>query len=152
MTRKASAPNKKRPVGRPTKYRPEYCEQLIECMKRGAWLNSFAAQIGVSRNTLDLWAARHEEFAEALAIGKAAAAAWWENIGRGIAAGKIGGPGSANMVIFAMKNLSGGDFIDAQRHEHVGRINHVPMSLEEAKEEARRRGLPEYVLLPGPSE
>lgn len=150
MKRNGKTVTEKRPVGRPTKYRPEYGGQLIECMKRGAWLNSFAAQIGVSRGTLDLWVARHPEFAEAVAIGKAAAAAWWENVGRGIAAGKIGGPGSANMVIFAMKNLSGGDFIDAQRHEHVGQINHVPMSLEEAREEARRRGLPEYVLLPEP--
>lgn len=137
----------KRPVGRPTKYRPEYCPEVVECLKKGVGLNSYAAQIGVSRNTLDVWAARHPEFAEAVAIGKAAAAAWWEAAFRGVALGKVGGPGAANACIFALKNFGGGDYVDAQRHEHVGRINHVPMTYEEALEEARRLGLPERVLL-----
>jgi hypothetical protein len=56
------------------------------------------------------------------------------------------------MAMFQLKNLAGKDYSDTQRHEHVGRIDHVPMSLEEAKEEARRRGLPERVLLSPPDE
>lgn len=138
----------KRPVGRPTKYRPEYCDQVIACLRKGVGLNSFAAQIGVARYTLDLWVAKHEEFAEAVAIAKAAAAAWWEGTFKKVALGKAGGPGAANACIFALKNYAGGDFVDAQRHEHVGRVAHVPMSYEEALAEARQRGLPERILLP----
>ena len=42
------APTAKRPVGRPTAYRPEMCEQLIEAMATGLSAEAAAAKIGIS--------------------------------------------------------------------------------------------------------
>lgn len=60
------------PAGRPTLYRPEYCEQLIAHRKQGLSFESFAAVVGVGRNTLYEWEKAHEEFrdAKARALGE----------------------------------------------------------------------------------
>lgn len=69
------------PAGRPTAYRPEYCEQVIEWGKLGkskAWM---AAQFGVSHQTLLNWEAAHPEFLESMARAEAQAQAHWEDLG-----------------------------------------------------------------------
>lgn len=131
--------------GRPSKYKPEYCEAVIAHMADGASLTSFAAEIGVSRATLTVWAEAHEEFFEAVGMAKAKCAAWWEKQARNIAQGG-GGPGAATLCVFGLKNLSPEDWQDKQQHIHEGRITHQPLSYQEAIEEAARRGLPISVL------
>lgn len=73
---------KKRPVGRPTKYKPEYCEKIIELAKTGAGMVEWALACDVDRTTLFDWAAAHEEFSTALTRAKLAEQAWWEQAGR----------------------------------------------------------------------
>lgn len=55
----------KRPVGRPTDYKPEYCQKLLEHMSKGLSFESFAGLIGVHKGTLYDWCEAHEEFGEA---------------------------------------------------------------------------------------
>jgi transposase len=133
--------------GRPTLYRQDYCAQLQREAEAGGTLTSFAATIGVSRNTISLWAQRHPEFGDAIGQAKAKMARWWEARLRTIAEGG-GGPGASAAVIFALKNLAPDDWQDRQTHEHVGKVAHAHYALtrEEALEEAARRGLPTRIF------
>lgn len=107
----------KRPVGRPSLYDPAYCEQVVAHMAEGASLTSFAAEINVSRATLNVWMAEHSEFLEAANAGKAKCAAWWEKVGRSIAL-TGGGPGAATLAVFGMKNMGKDDWTDVSQVDH----------------------------------
>ena len=48
---------KKRPVGRPSKYKPEYCERVLEMAAEGCSWAEYAAEFGIDRTTLYDWAA-----------------------------------------------------------------------------------------------
>lgn len=69
-------------MGRPSDYRPEYCEAVIARQSEGWSLAEFAASVGVSRPTIDNWAAAQPKFLEALTRAKAAEQSWWERAGR----------------------------------------------------------------------
>lgn len=133
--------------GRPSKYDPTFCDQVIAYCSEGKSLTAFAASITVARATLLNWARQHSEFAEAIDIAKAAACSWWEERGRKVADGD-GGPGAASMVQFALKNFGAEDFSDRRQVEYSGGITHGLLTYEQAVEEARLRGLPERVLIP----
>lgn len=66
------------PGGRPTDYRPEYCELAVELGAQGKSLAQIGAAMGVARVTLWEWAAKHPEFAKAIARARDLALAWWE--------------------------------------------------------------------------
>lgn len=137
--------------GRPSKYDPDFCERVVTFCSDGSSLTSFAAKIGVARRTLAGWAEQHDDFAEALDIAKAAACAWWEERARKVGDGD-GGPGAASMIQFALKNLAPADFSDRREVAYTGAVNHNLLTYDQAVEEARRRGLPERVLLREPDE
>ena len=104
--------------GRPSKFKPTYCNMLIEHLAEGASIASFAAEIGVARSTINQWAEDYPEFSEALKVGKAKCAAWWEKRLRNIAL-EGGGPGAATAVIFGLKNMASDDWRDKQEHDHI---------------------------------
>lgn len=108
----------KRQVGRPTDYRPEYCQMIIDHMEDGASVVSFAASISVARSTITEWANVHPEFSVALNTGKAKCAAWWDRRGRDIAVSG-GGPGASAMVMFGLKNMAPDDFREKQEIDHT---------------------------------
>ena len=56
-------------LGRPTKYRKEYCEQLVEWMREGKSFWTFASTIPCSIDTICEWTHQHEEFSEAKKSG-----------------------------------------------------------------------------------
>lgn len=71
------------PAGRPTKYKPEYCERVVELGKQGMSVVEMACDIGVARATLEAnWPAEHPEFLEAFARAREESQAWWEKTGR----------------------------------------------------------------------
>ncbi len=131
MKKKASKKktSRKSNAGRPTKYKPEYCEMLVEHMSQGASATSFAAEIDIARSTINEWADAHPEFSEAVKRGKAKCAAWWEKTGRTQA---IDGKGNATLVIFGLKNMAGEDWRDKQEIEHSGLDQHSPAEIKEA--------------------
>lgn len=57
-------------VGKPTKYKPEYCEQGYKLCLLGAIDVEMADFFGVAESTLHLWKLKHPEFKEALDRGK----------------------------------------------------------------------------------
>ena len=109
-------------VGRPSKYRDTYCNEVISHMSEGASLTSFAGEIGVSRDTVSEWMKAHPEFSVAVHVGKAKCAAWWERAGRNIAMGN-GGPGASTLAVFGMKNMAPDDWKDKTEVEHSGAMN-----------------------------
>ena len=50
------------PGGAPTKYKPEYCQMIIDSAKRGETFVMFASDIGVHIDTILEWAKVHKEF------------------------------------------------------------------------------------------
>ncbi len=69
------------PVGRPTLYRPEYCNSVREWGRQGKSKAQMAAELGVARRTLGYWAEANPEFLLALEEAHDYALAWWENTG-----------------------------------------------------------------------
>lgn len=56
--------------GRPTKYKPQYCEEMLEMARTGRGPTAFAAQIGVARSSLYEWAKDNKAFSDALERSK----------------------------------------------------------------------------------
>ena len=102
--------------GRPTKYDPAFCDDVLPFMAEGYSATALAGHIGVSRSTLYLWMDQHPEFSDAVKEGMAASAIWWENRLRDVASG---GEGNATAAIFGLKNRAADDWRDKQAHEHT---------------------------------
>lgn len=101
--------------GRPSKYDPKYCKMIVEHMTDGASMTSFAAEIDVSRSTLNEWGKHHSEFSEAIKRAKAKCAAWWERLAR---EGANGGDVNPTLIIFGLKNMSPEEWKDKQEVDH----------------------------------
>jgi hypothetical protein len=95
---------KKNPVGSPTQYKQEYCQQLIDFMSQGYSFRSFASDIpGVNSNTMHSWASKIPEFAEAKIKAQDNYFKYWEDLGKRGVNGEVK---NFNAVawIFNMKN------------------------------------------------
>lgn len=93
-------------MGRPSKYRPEFCALLIEHCDKGLSFESFAAVAEVNRDTIYAWAEKHEEFAEAKSIAEAKSLLFHEKVGIKAMLGKLPGFVAAVWAI-NMKNRFG---------------------------------------------
>lgn len=70
-------------AGRPSSYDPAYCDRVIEMGKQGYSVVEMAAELGVSRLTLETnWTAAHPEFLAAFTHARECSQAWWERTGR----------------------------------------------------------------------
>lgn len=88
--------------GQPTKYRPEYCDQLIQHMADGLSFEAFAADVDVHFDTLYNWCKLFPEFSEAKKVGLAKSIKWWEQAGmQGM---RTQGGFNATVWVFNMKN------------------------------------------------
>jgi len=68
-------------IGRPTDYKPEYCDRVVEMGKKGLSMVQMAAKLGQARNTLDAWGKKHGPFMDALTRARTEAQNWWETEG-----------------------------------------------------------------------
>lgn len=106
--------------GRPTDYKPEYCEQVIELGKQGKSLAQMCANFDISRQTIDNWANAHPDFLEALSRAKVHAQAFWEDEGfKGMTSDKF----NAAVWKKSMEARFREDY--TERHEHDVRQNVV---------------------------
>ncbi len=96
------------PVGRPTIYKQEYCQKLIDHMSKGLSFESFGATMGIARDAVYEWAKKHPEFAEAKAAALDASLLWWEQQGqKGMWVDKDGPVLNNTIWVFSMKNRHG---------------------------------------------
>ena len=54
------------PTGRPTKYKPEFCDVIIELGREGKTKSHMAQALDVSRDTIHEWTRVHPEFSDAM--------------------------------------------------------------------------------------
>jgi transposase len=106
-------------AGRPSKYDPAYCDEIVEFCSEGYSITAFAGKLRVSRSTITEWGDVHPEFSAAVKAAKAAASLWWEEQGRRVAK-TGGGPGTATMIIFNLKNTAPDDYREKIETTHSG--------------------------------
>lgn len=114
------------PVGRPSKYEPRFCDELIEFMGGGYSLTAFAGSIGVARSTINVWMAEHAEFSEATRVGQAKRTMALEKT---LIAGETGPKVTGH--IFALKNADPDGWRDKQELEHSGQVKVVASDTDE---------------------
>lgn len=111
--------NYKTKTGRPTLYKPEFCQMLIDHMAQGKSMKSFGPKIGVIEDTLYRWVKEIPQFSESYKIALSHNYSYWEDVGINQAEGKISG--SAAAYIFNMKNRFG--WTDKQESHNTTTIN-----------------------------
>lgn len=95
--------------GRPTAYKPEYCQSVLDDAALGHTLGATAALIGVSRSTLLDWVHRFPEFADAVALAKGARQRFYE--GHFIDMARRGGDSTRmSAVKLGLLNVGGEDW------------------------------------------
>jgi len=127
----ASKPRKE-PFGRPTKYKPEYCQMLIDHMSKGFSFESFCAIINVHPDSLHEWVKTHKDFSVAKIQGKEMEGMFWERILIAGATGQIPGYNAAS-VIFALKNKLPQRWRDKHEIVNTHQIK-IPMTTKEVRE------------------
>lgn len=132
--RKAGDQPKKR--GRPTDYRPEYCEKVVRWGKQGKSIAWMAARFDVHKDTVYEWAKVHPDFSDALKRAETQSQAYWEDLGQdGLDSDKFNsGLWAKNMAARFRKDWSErlthlGDPETPVQHQH----GHAWMTQEEAK-------------------
>jgi len=96
----------------PTRYRPEYCDDVVECLKDGHSLAAFAATIGVAHRSIYAWMAGHPEFDEAVKRAQAKSALWWEQRLLELVQDKRG---NAGVIIFGLRNRAREEWDEGKR-------------------------------------
>jgi hypothetical protein len=117
---KAEAPKESRPIGRPSKYEPRFCEMVMEDMAKGFSLTAFAGLIGVNRDTIHAWMKEHPDFSEAVTRAKAARLRNWEEVALKMRT-TGGGPGGATITVFGLKNMGDDEWSDRHSLELSGK-------------------------------
>lgn len=74
--------NEVRPPWRPSKYKAEFCESVIEWGRQGKSRTWMAAKLEISRECIYEWERQHPDFSDALKRAKALEQMWWEDAGQ----------------------------------------------------------------------
>lgn len=104
------------------KYKPEFCQELIDHMSGGYSFDSFGARINVARSTIYKWCDDFPEFGEAKEIAFSKSQLWYE---RRLIAKVSGLPDheleakdiDTSSIIFALKTRFRDNY--SERHEHT---------------------------------
>ena len=101
------------PAGRPTKYKPEFCDVVVKVGEDGDTLVGMAEACDVDRATITNWMEEHPEFFSAVKRGLQKSQVWWEKQGRSATFGAV--PGfNPTSYIFNMKNRFPSDWREKQ--------------------------------------
>jgi transposase len=109
--------------GRPSKYKPEFCEALEKHMAEGLSFETFAATIGVCEDTLHEWNRVHEDFSESKRRGLNSCKLYWEKLGRDkiLSTSWKGGSESLNAAVYRLNMANRFGWRD--RVEHSGAVD-----------------------------
>jgi hypothetical protein len=66
-------------MGRPSVYRPEFCEQVIALGKQGKSITQIAAKLDVDKATVLKWKEEKEDFSTAMRAALTYSQEWWED-------------------------------------------------------------------------
>jgi hypothetical protein len=104
-------------TGRPTDYRPEYCEAVIDFMAQGYSLTAFAGSIRVARETVYAWIKTYSDFSDAVSRARATRVQWLE---AKLLRSRKGAETTA--AIFALRNADPTEWRDVKHTEHSHRL------------------------------
>ena len=112
-------------IGRPPKYREEFCERVLELGLLGHSKAVMAAELDVSRVHLDKWCERHPAFGYAMTRARELSLAWWERQGRdGITNKNF----NANAYRLQVMNRFPKDWRDTREIQLKGSLSDLDMS------------------------
>jgi transposase len=74
--------SEKKKVGRPSGYKPEYCQTVLKEMRDGASIEEVAYELKVFKSTLYSWMDNYPEFSDAIKNGVEFSEGWWRKEGR----------------------------------------------------------------------
>jgi len=106
--------------GRPTLYRREMGDRLVNAMAKGLTAEAAAARIGISARSLFNWQKQHPEFLQAIQEGRQRSQLWWEERALAMANGEAG---NTQIVMLGLRNRSraaNGWNNDTVKLEHLG--------------------------------
>jgi hypothetical protein len=92
--------------GRPTNYKPEYCDLVVEHMSQGLSFETFGHVVKAHKQTLYEWTEKFQEFGDAKKRGELASQIFWERIGIAGTTGKLKNFNAASWI-FNMRNRFG---------------------------------------------
>jgi hypothetical protein len=119
-------------MARPTSYRAEMCEQVIECGKRGKSVAWIAAELEVSKDSLYEWMKVYPEFSDAMAQSRNHSQRWWEDAGQDSMLLKPGeGTFNASVWSRSMAARFPDDWREKQEIEHKGGVTIQASTLDE---------------------
>ena len=101
-------------LGRPTKYKKQFCQMLIDHMSQGFSYETFSTVVKANRSNIYEWEKKHKEFRDAKKIAFDECQMYWEKMGMAGTVGKLKGF-STPMWIVQMKKR----FKWADRQEHA---------------------------------
>ena len=70
------------PAGRPSEYKPEYCDVVIECGRRGESFAGMSCACDTSKQTMALWMKQNPEFLNSMENARTLSQLWWEKVGQ----------------------------------------------------------------------
>jgi hypothetical protein len=100
-------------IGRPSEYRPEYCQLVIDHMAQGYSLTAFAGMIRVSKNAVYEWIRDHSAFGDAVSRARPARLTALETK---LLRSRKGAETTA--AIFALRNADPDEWRDVKHQEH----------------------------------
>lgn len=103
------------PAGRPTEFKPEYGEEILQLMAGGLSLTAAAAELGFHRQRVYEWVERHPKFADAVKLAMAKRQLFLERRLLSADAGPV-----VTSTIFALKNAAPADWREKHEVEHSG--------------------------------
>ena len=115
-------------VGRPTAFKEEYCDMLVDHMSQMLSYESFAGVIGVCRATIYHWEKIHPKFSDAKKRGQAKLLLSMEKLGLEGITGDIKSF-NASTYIFTMKNKCG--WVDKAEVEQTNKNIEIKLDTED---------------------
>jgi hypothetical protein len=103
----------KHPGGRPSEYKSEYCELVIEKMSEGLSLTAFAGVIKVDKQSVYRWMSEYAEFSHAVARARSTRVLHLE---RKLLSSRKGAETSA--AIFGLRNADPSEWRDIRNVQH----------------------------------
>lgn len=134
------------PLGRPTKYRPEFCAIAEETGREGLSITALAARLNISRDTIYTWIEDFPEFADACNRARQHRAAYWERHARKLAehvptskGASITG-GQAQLTMFMLRSANPEDFKTSHDADLIRESLSDLVSLAVTLRDQKRRG------------
>ena len=109
------------PAGRPTLYKPEYCEKVISLGRDGLSRVQIAAEFEVAKSTLQEWEKVYPEFSVAITRAMTLSQAWWEKKGQDCLVMPAGATFQSSAWSRSMAARFPDDWRENSKMEHVGR-------------------------------